>query len=71
MLFYIEIPDDVVLDAAAQINAANEAKDDAVRRQVEAREIFFLTSDKPVSQQEVDNAISERTRRKDNRPGTV
>lgn len=59
MLFTIEIPDDVILEAAAAIVATSDAQI-AEREKIQTkREIRFLTSDRPISEIEVKNAASK------------
>lgn len=63
MLFYVELPDDVILDMEAKITGASEEKVEEQRVKDLKREIYFLTETRPVSQGDIKNAISERTRR--------
>ena len=63
MLFYVELPDDIILDMVVKITGVAEEKIEEQRVKDLKREIYFLTEVRRVSQGDIKNAISERTRR--------
>jgi hypothetical protein len=56
MIFSIEIPDGVIIEAAAQISGAHEARLLEEEKRRVAREIFFATSAKPITEKDFENA---------------
>lgn len=62
MQIFFELPEETILDLAAQIQGRTEEVQEQRYQQSLKNEIHRLTKDKPVTQGDIDNAISKRTR---------